>query len=882
MKQRLRSARGVTRRPGALRRRGPAIGLVGALICGSWTGLALTSPPSGAAAATAGTAAQPDAAGVRLDNPDPLGLSVAMSQRRFADSFAGNGGTVYVAAVESPALTATAGTLTDGPVLYTTGCGTPQDAVTAEIDRLDPSRVVALGNAAAVCPDTLDALAGDRSTGRIAAPDRLGMARAIGRARRTAGPVTQVFVVRSDDAQAAALTSGQAAGPVLLLDGRKSSRTAVRRLIRTWKPARLVAVGNKRRLPARWLQQAAGGRPISRIGAARPTGRSVALADWEYGRTANAVYAVAPGSLTDLVIAATATDGPTLVTPDSTTVPGPVADRLKSLKPPDVVAVSAPDRLSDDALAALAATVPTGSQPAVEVDEGLQVLETAERRAVLGYDARTGVLRIRRGTPAVEQLGVGDIVTSVRAPGMPEGLMRRVTAVRVEPKALVLRTVRADLDEVVTGTDGPLDLQATVLDDQVTPLRGVRLTEDGPSTRAGGADRDGFERTFSLSGKISKSTPGKGNLSGSGQIKLNGKLTVGGSATLLVEKDGPFIWKRVRQQTDLYAKPSVQLTGSGKLKGSKTWPLFKHTRFLKFAVGPVPVVVTLESQIQIKAKADVSAEWKIAGASARGDVSVGFDYNDGTTVPIFDTDGSASLGTFTAEPDVAIEATVTPGVAVKTKAYGLLGPTFDLGPFVRGKATVSGEQGFECELALGVAGEYGISAGRTMFGFDFEADYSDRSEYVLASTTKPCGDQDLITFDEFPIGTAITDQYADRGVLINGPDSPYLAVDGAQPTSPVLSPGPNYQGQVTFQIVRKQSPHEPSSAGRVTFDIGYIDEVGPTVAWFGPSGKQLGKRKIQGVGIVPVTIEDKRIRRLVIREEGDGNGVSIDNFGYTR
>ena len=46
-----------------------------------------------------------------------------------------------------------------------------------------------------------------------------------------------------------------------------------------------------------------------------------------------------------------------------------------------------------------------------------------------------------------------------------------------------------------------------------------------------------------------------------------------------------------------------------------------------------------------------------------------------------------------------------------------------------------------------------------------------------------------ITFSEYPLDTAISNQYASQGIIFGG-DSPFISTDSANPTSPVLSGTP--------------------------------------------------------------------------------------------
>lgn len=100
------------------------------------------------AAAAGGAGVPPD----RLSGDDRFATAVAISRDEFADAER-----VYLARADDPADAVAGGSLVDGPVLVVPSCGALPDVVAAEIRRLDPSEVVALGGTAAVCDDLLAA-----------------------------------------------------------------------------------------------------------------------------------------------------------------------------------------------------------------------------------------------------------------------------------------------------------------------------------------------------------------------------------------------------------------------------------------------------------------------------------------------------------------------------------------------------------------------------------------------------------------------------------------------------------------------------------------------------------------------------------------------------
>lgn len=85
----------------------------------------------------------------------------------------------------------------------------------------------------------------------------------------------------------------------------------------------------------------------------------------------------------------------------------------------------------------------------------------------------------------------------------------------------------------------------------------------------------------------------------------------------------------------------------------------------------------------------------------------------------------------------------------------------------------------------------------------------------------------VITFNEFPVGTVISNQYAAQGVIFSAGNItqslPIIAMDGAMPSQPVLSPrNPNpYAGDFWMQFT--------VVTDNVQFLSGYWDEIGTAI-----------------------------------------------------
>ena len=82
-----------------------------------------------------------------------------------------------------------------------------------------------------------------------------------------------------------------------------------------------------------------------------------------------------------------------------------------------------------------------------------------------------------------------------------------------------------------------------------------------------------------------------------------------------------------------------------------------------------------------------------------------------------------------------------------------------------------------------------------------------------------------ITFDEFPVGTVISNQYAAEGVIFSAGDIsqllPIIYLDGAMPSEPVLSPQEPYAGDFWMQFT--------VSTNNVQFLSGYWNDIGTAI-----------------------------------------------------
>jgi len=136
-----------------------------------------------------------------------------------------------------------------------------------------------------------------------------------------------------------------------------------------------------------------------------------------------------------------------------------------------------------------------------------------------------------------------------------------------------------------------------------------------------------------------------------------------------------------------------------------------------------------------------------------------------------------------------------------------------------------------------------------------------------------------ITFDEFPVGTVITNQYSPVVTFSPGPvggTDPIIATDGAMPTSPVLSPNPPYAGDFWMKF--------GPGITNVDFISGYWDTVGTgKIDVYNQFGALIGNYTDTTLGIDAFTFSNPTtgIGWIYFNSVSDPAGADIDNLYAT-
>ena len=138
-----------------------------------------------------------------------------------------------------------------------------------------------------------------------------------------------------------------------------------------------------------------------------------------------------------------------------------------------------------------------------------------------------------------------------------------------------------------------------------------------------------------------------------------------------------------------------------------------------------------------------------------------------------------------------------------------------------------------------------------------------------------------ITFSEYSRYTSITTQYLSSGVRFTS--EVYIENDRAQPTSPVLSGEPQFQGDVDG-VFTVPGTDTPTTVDGFSMDVGYINNRDSVVVdYFDASGRKLGSRSAQSYGINHIAIYVRGIASFSIhRVSYELAGFSVDNLSIQR
>jgi len=128
----------------------------------------------------------------------------------------------------------------------------------------------------------------------------------------------------------------------------------------------------------------------------------------------------------------------------------------------------------------------------------------------------------------------------------------------------------------------------------------------------------------------------------------------------------------------------------------------------------------------------------------------------------------------------------------------------------------------------------------------------------------------------------ITTQYQARGVIFSGSTGiPFITSDSANPTSPVLSGDPQFEGPITVTFVNPNNPAAAATTNNNGFDAGFFDIIGSTsVTYFDVNGNVISSETNTALGIEHFT-PPNGIHSFTIQIVGsEPAGFAIDNLAF--
>lgn len=404
-----------------------------------------------------------ETSGERVAGPDHTATSLALSVR----GFPAGADVAYLASEESLAVVPTAGSLRGGPILVVPACGDAPASVVAEVNRLDPERVIGLGGEAELCAPLARAVSGDRALSRLPGPVSSAYATPIWRAFDASVALAErafpegagtVYLAAVGDPRSTSAAGMLVDGPTLVIDpsaGTFSPRSAVEEL----QAERVVALGDAAALPDDVLAAVAAGRATGRLGAGDTT--ALAVSDQRYGldggrSPVDTVYLTSGDGAAVQTAATALADGPVLPVPGACEpLPPALEAEIARLRPRAVVAVGGEDAVCDSQLDR-ASTVGTVEPRLTDV---ARILTPQERAALTSSTGMT--LRFDAPPASLVDVAAGSVVVSEPSPGAPKGLLRRVIAVTADGAALELQTEQAAIGEALADGVGGTEVAVT-------------------------------------------------------------------------------------------------------------------------------------------------------------------------------------------------------------------------------------------------------------------------------------------------------------------------------------------------------------------------------------------------------------------------------------
>ncbi len=463
-----------------------------------------------------------------------------------------------------------------------------------------------------------------------------------------------------------------------------------------------------------------------------------------------------------------------------------------------------------------------------------------------------GTLRLT----GVEGIEVGDVLAIGIGPNTPDGFLVRVVSVAQEGAELVLQTVPAELPEALP--EGEFDEEIAAEEFDTAREAGVPTSAPRNAAATSGPVTQRVDLALKCNAGASVQV--------SGNVAINPKIEISAGWSLFHAIHAKFIGS-ISASSELAASAEAAASCS---VGPQT--LFKKTLSpIEFDVGiPIVVVPVISATLSANGQVEASVATEVHGSIT---AKAGIEYSGGSAHPLAGFE--KSFGWTPPEPSgkAHLEAKVSP--TVDLLIYGVGGPsaTFNAGLAVDAETnadpawTLTAPISLTAKLAIPVLG---ISTGDlTVYQHSFLLAQAGNHEV-----------QGMIHFDELPEGTVVTNQYAGVGVIFDSPV--FVTSDGSNPTSPVLSGEPRFEGPIVGHFVIPGTD-TPTTVNLLELDAGYIDDPGSVEIVAHLADGETRTAVADHLGIDQISMATRGIQSFTVQEVGQEDaGFAIDNLGFSQ
>jgi hypothetical protein len=448
----------------------------------------------------------------------------------------------------------------------------------------------------------------------------------------------------------------------------------------------------------------------------------------------------------------------------------------------------------------------------------------------------------------------GDVIAAGVGPDAPYGFLRTVVSSTFDGASTLVATTQATLPDAIP--EGSFDTTTDLGED-----------EAGKAARGSGTSSGGSSKAIHRTVRTVLECDSSAKVVVEGDVSVRTGVEFSGGWSLA---HGPHARMVGSAQASAQLSASAAAAASCAIAPKK---LFDRTLTpITFAVGPVPVVIVPKLSVYLSADGAVEAH-VVTEVHGSYTAEAGLDYENGSIDPIASFDKNFGYTPPAPSGSATLGATISPTIGMLL--YGVAGPEIVFNAGLRLDAATDADPLWTLTAPVSLTAKLDapvlkISTG-TVTVFEHE--------FLLARA----GDSSLqgfIRFDELPLGTTISDQYADKGVVFD--ESPFITGDGANPTAPVLSGAQLYTSPIRARFV-EPGTNAPTTMNTLQLDAGYIDNPGSVEIVAQLANGQTRTAVADHLGIDQISIAARNITGFTVQAVSQEDaGFAIDNLGFSK